>query len=66
MGGPMGGPPAGHRRFGHGDPGWNFRDSMATPCHTPMATSSDDVDGSACDEQGHNGDVDRSIILNSD
>jgi hypothetical protein len=31
-----GGPLAGRRRVGHGGLGWNFRESMATPCHTPM------------------------------
>jgi hypothetical protein len=28
------GPPAGHRKVGHGWLGWNFRVSMDTPCHT--------------------------------
>jgi hypothetical protein len=32
----MGCPTIGCRRVGHGRPGWNFRESMATPCHTPM------------------------------
>jgi hypothetical protein len=31
-----GGPPTGGRRVGHGGPRWNFRESMATACHTPM------------------------------
>jgi hypothetical protein len=31
-----GGPPAGRRRVGHGRPWFNFKKSMATPCHTPM------------------------------
>jgi hypothetical protein len=31
-----GGFPAGCRRVEHGKPGWNFRESMATPCHMPI------------------------------
>jgi hypothetical protein len=31
-----GGPSAGHRRVGHRKRRWNYRESMATPCHTPM------------------------------
>jgi hypothetical protein len=31
-----GGPLAGNWRVGHGGPWWNFRESIATPCHTPM------------------------------
>jgi hypothetical protein len=31
-----GGPPAGRKRVGHGKPGSNVRESMATPCHTAM------------------------------
>jgi hypothetical protein len=30
-------PLVGHRRVGHGRPRFNFRESMATPCHKPMA-----------------------------
>jgi hypothetical protein len=30
-----GGPPAGHKTVGHGDPS-DDREFMATPCHTPM------------------------------
>jgi hypothetical protein len=29
-------PPTGHRRVGDDGPKWYFRESMATPCHTPM------------------------------
>jgi hypothetical protein len=29
-------PTAGRRRIGHDRPRWNFSESMATPCHTPM------------------------------
>jgi hypothetical protein len=29
-------PPSGSRRVGHGGLRLNFRESMATPCHTPM------------------------------
>jgi hypothetical protein len=29
-------PPAGCRRVRHGESGWNFRESMATPCRVPM------------------------------
>jgi hypothetical protein len=31
-----GGPPTRRRRVGHGGPARKFRESMATPCHTPM------------------------------
>jgi hypothetical protein len=31
-----GGSPAGRRRVGYGGPGYNFRESMANHCHTPM------------------------------
>jgi hypothetical protein len=31
-----GGPPAGRRRVRHGRPRCDFRESMVTPCHTPM------------------------------
>jgi hypothetical protein len=31
-----GGPPSGHRSVGHGGPRWNFRESIATSCHTTM------------------------------
>jgi hypothetical protein len=30
-------PPAGCRKVGHGGPGWNFRESLVTPCHAPMS-----------------------------
>jgi hypothetical protein len=32
------GPPAVRIRLGHGGPGWYFRETMATPCHKPMAS----------------------------
>jgi hypothetical protein len=32
-------PPAGHERAGHGGHRWKFRESMATPCDTPMKQS---------------------------
>jgi hypothetical protein len=34
-----GGPTAGLRRVWHGGPKWNFKESMATPCPTPITMS---------------------------
>jgi hypothetical protein len=36
FGGGGGPPPAGRRRVGYGGLRLNYRESMATPCHTPM------------------------------